>query len=148
VGARIKEELLADFRVNTIVRLPNGVFSPYTPIPTNVMFFDRSGPTESIWFYEHPLPEGRKNYTKTKPLRFEEFTSCLAWWSQREEDEHAWLVSSSEIAAAGFDMDIKNPRKPKGIEDVPPDELTESILGKEQEIAELLSQVQALLPRL
>jgi len=63
VSARIKEELLKEFNLHTIVRLPNGVFAPYTSIPTNILFFDRSGPTREVWYYEQPLPEGRKNYT-------------------------------------------------------------------------------------
>ncbi len=67
VCARIKQELLTKFNLHTIVRLPNGVFAPYTSIPTNLLFFDRSGPTEHIWYYEQPLPEGKKNYTKTAP---------------------------------------------------------------------------------
>ena len=73
VCARIKEELLRDFNIHTIVRLPNGVFAPYTPIPTNLLFFDRSHPTTDIWYYEHPTPDGRKNYSKTHPLQFDEF---------------------------------------------------------------------------
>ena len=73
VCARIKEELLKEFNLHTIVRLPNGVFAPYTGIPTNLLFFDRSGPTREVWYYEQPLPEGRKNYTKTAPIQFEEF---------------------------------------------------------------------------
>ena len=83
VCARIKEELLKEFNLHTIVRLPNGVFAPYTSIPTNLLFFDRSGPTEEVWYYEQPLPEGRKNYTKTQPIQFEEFADCLEWWQQR-----------------------------------------------------------------
>src|SRR6202011_5701891 len=67
VCPRIKEELLKEFNLHTIVRLPNGVFAPYTPIPTNILFFDRSGPTKEVWYYEHSLPSGRKNYTKTLP---------------------------------------------------------------------------------
>jgi type I restriction enzyme M protein len=69
VCARIKEELLKEFNLHTIVRLPNGVFAPYTSIPTNILFFDRSGPTKEVWYYEQPLPEGRKNYTKTQPVQ-------------------------------------------------------------------------------
>jgi type I restriction enzyme M protein len=68
VCARIKEELLKEFHLHTIVRLPNGVFAPYTGIQTNILFFDCSGPTREVWYYEHPLPEGRKNYTKTAPI--------------------------------------------------------------------------------
>src|SRR5712692_1718952 len=90
VCARIKEELVKEFNLHTIVRLPNGVFSPYTGIPTNILFFDRSGPTRDVWYYEHPLPEGRKNYTKTAPIQFEEFTDCLKWWQERDENEQAW----------------------------------------------------------
>ena len=84
VCARIKGDLLKEFNLHTIVRLPNGVFAPYTGIQTNLLFFDRSGPTKEIWYYEHPLPEGRKNYTKTAPMQFEEFTQCIAWWKKRE----------------------------------------------------------------
>ena len=83
ICARIKEELLKEFNLHTIVRLPNGVFAPYTGIPTNLLFFDRSGPTKEVWYYEQPLPEGRKNYTKTAPMQFEEFKDCLAWWNNR-----------------------------------------------------------------
>jgi type I restriction enzyme M protein len=89
VCARIKEELLKEFNLHTIVRLPNGVFAPYTSIPTNILFFDRSGPTREVWYYEQPLPEGRKTYTKTQPMRFEEFGDCIQWWNKRTENEGA-----------------------------------------------------------
>jgi type I restriction enzyme M protein len=89
VCARIKEELLKEFNIHTIVRLPNGVFNPYTPIQTNLMFFDRSGPTREIWYYDHPLPSGRKSYSKTAPLQFEEFEPCIEWWKSRQENERA-----------------------------------------------------------
>ncbi len=94
--ARIKQELLKEFNLHTIVRLPDGVFAPYTPIPTNLWFFDRSGKTEEIWYYKLPLPEGRKTYTKTKPLQYEEFADCLAWWKNREENECAWKYNFRE----------------------------------------------------
>ena len=97
VCARIKEDLLKDFNLHTIVRLPNGVFAPYTSIPTNLLFFDRSGPTKEIWYYEQPLPEGRKNYTKTKPMQFEEFADCLAWWGNRQENDRAWQVKVADV---------------------------------------------------
>ena len=97
VCARIKEELLKEFNLHTIVRLPNGVFAPYTSIPTNLLFFDRSGPTKEIWYYEQPFPEGRKTYTKTQPMRFEDFEACLAWWNKREENDRAWKVKASDV---------------------------------------------------
>ena len=114
----------------SIVRLPNGVFAPYTNIPTNLLFFDRSGPTKEVWYYELPLPEGRKQYTKTKPLQFEEFADCLAWWKDRAEGERAWRVPAEQIAGNGYNLDIKNPNGKKDLVQLPPEELVESIIKK------------------
>lgn len=97
ICARIKEELLKEFNLHTIVRLPNGVFAPYTSISTNLLFFDRSGPTGEIWYYEQPLPEGRKGYSKTVPIQYEEFAGCLQWWNNRVENEQAWRVDFRQI---------------------------------------------------
>ncbi|MGZ8219378.1 N-6 DNA methylase [Methylomagnum sp.] len=97
ISARIKEELLRDFNLYTIVRLPQGVFAPYTDIPANLIFFDRRGPTREIWFYELPLPEGRKKYSKTAPLQYEEFAGYLAWWNQREENAQAWRIDFESL---------------------------------------------------
>ena len=141
VSARIKEELLKDFNLHTIVRLPNGVFAPYTGIPTNLLFFDRSGPTKEVWYYEQPLPEGRKSYTKTKPLQYEEFADCLAWWKDRAEGERAWKVPAGQIAKNGYNLDIKNPNGKKDLEQLPPEELVESILTKEQRITGILAEI-------
>jgi type I restriction enzyme M protein len=145
VCARIKEELLKDFNLHTIIRLPNGVFAPYTGIETNILFFDRSGPTQEIWYYEHPLPEGRKNYTKTQPLQFEEFTPCLQWWGNRTESELAWRVPASEIITANCNLDRKNPCAKEDLAHLPPQQLADSILQKEQQIAELISGIKSLL---
>jgi type I restriction enzyme M protein len=93
VCGRIKQEMLTKFNLHTIVRLPNGVFSPYTSIPTNILFFDRSGPTGDIWYYEHVLPEGKKNYTKSSPLAFEEFADCIEWWKTRTTNDRVWKVN-------------------------------------------------------
>jgi len=109
VCARIKEELLKEFNLHTILRLPGGVFAPYTGIPTNVLFFDRSGPTREVWFYEHPLPLDRKTYTKTAPLTFEEFSPCFEWWKNRIDSPQAWRVTSDSVKASAYYLDIKNP---------------------------------------
>ncbi len=147
VCARIKEELLRDFNLHTIVRLPNGVFAPYTGIPTNILFFDRSGPTREIWYYEQPLPEGKKNYTKTQPIQFEEFATCLEWWSQRQGSDRAWKVPAGDIVGAGCNLDRKNPRGKEDITHLPPEELVESILQKEQRIAEIMGNIKSLLAK-
>jgi type I restriction enzyme M protein len=145
VCARIKEELIREFKLHTILRLPNGVFSPYTGIPTNVLFFDRSGPTKEVWYYEHPLPEGRKNYTKTQPLQFEEFQSCIDWWKKREENDYAWKVSAEEIIANNCNLDRKNPRAKEDITHLPPEQLVVSIIAKEQCITEIMEKIKTAL---
>ena len=141
VCARIKEELLKEFNLHTIVRLPNGVFAPYTGIPTNMLFFDRSGPTQEVWYYEQPLPEGRKNYTKTAPMQFEEFTRLVAWWNKREENDRAWKVPAAELLANGCNLDRKNPRAKEDITHLPPEQLAADILKKEQRIAEIMGNI-------
>jgi type I restriction enzyme M protein len=103
ISAVIKEELLKEFRLHTIVRLPQGVFAPYTDIPANLLFFERGGPTDTIWYYELPLPEGRKKYSKTAPLQFEELALPLAWWSAREEGPQAWKVDFAAKRAAAVE---------------------------------------------
>ena len=86
----VKKRWLEDFNVHTIVRLPNGVFSPYTDIPTNLIFFVRGAPTTSIWYYELPVPEGYKKFTKTKPLRKEHLEPLESWWLNKTANAHAW----------------------------------------------------------
>lgn len=102
ISAVIKEELLKEFRLQTIVRLPQGVFAPYTDIPANLLFFERGGPTDVIWYYELPLPEGRKKYSKTAPLQFEEFAPLIAWWNAREENAQAWRIDFAAKHAAAL----------------------------------------------
>jgi type I restriction enzyme M protein len=145
VCARIKEELLKDFNLHTIVRLPNGVFAPYTSIPTNLLFFDRSGPTKHVWYYEQPLPEGRKQYTKTMPMQFGEFKDCLAWWKKRKKSDRAWKVSAKDILANGCNLDIKNPSGKKNLAHLPPEQLVESILKKEQQIIKIMNEIKLVL---
>jgi type I restriction enzyme M protein len=141
ICARIKEELLKEFNLHTIVRLPNGVFAPYTGIPTNILFFDRSGPTKHVWYYEHPLPEGRKNYTKTQPMQFDEFTPCIEWWGKREETDQAWKVPAKELFEVACNLDRKNPRGKVNFEHLPPEQLADDILKKELRIAELMREI-------
>jgi len=116
VKSRIKEKLLTECNLHTIVRLPNGVFAPYTGIKTNLLFFEKGESTKEIWYYEHTYPEGYKSYSKTKPIRIEEFAPEKAWWTDRTETDHAWRVPVEQVIANGFNLDIKNPN-------VVPDEL-------------------------
>ncbi len=109
IKTRIKEKLLKECNLHTIVRLPNGVFNPYTSIKTNLLFFTKGEPTTEVWYYEHPYPPGYKSYSKTKPIRFEEFQPEQDWWDNREESELAWRVPVKDIMANGYNLDIKNP---------------------------------------
>jgi type I restriction enzyme M protein len=109
VKTAIKEKLLEEFNLHTIVRMPNGVFSPYTGINTNLLFFEKGKPTEEIWYFEHPYPEGYKNYSKTKPIRYEEFELEKQWWNDRIENEYAWKIGIEEIKKRNYNLDLKNP---------------------------------------
>ena len=116
VKTRIKEALLKDCNLHTIVRLPKSVFAPYTSISTNLLFFTKGKPTKEIWYYEHPLPKGTKAYNKTKPISFKEFKTIQDWWGSekdgfqaRVETEQSWKVSIEEITSCNFNLDIKNP---------------------------------------
>ena len=111
VKTRIKEELLEKCNLHTIVRLPNGVFNPYTGIKTNVLFFEKGTPTKDIWYFEHPYPEGVKSYNKSKPIHIKEFDLEKAWWTKREENQYAWKVSAEEIKARNYNLDVKNPHQ-------------------------------------
>jgi len=154
VCARIKHQLLTDFNLHTIVRLPNGVFAPYTSIPTNLLFFDRGGPTKTIWYYELPLPEGRKNYTKTKPIQFEEFADCLKWFKlkKRKETDQAWKVAAKGLieldesgSVVSVNLDVKNPSSAQALEHLPPEQLVEDILAKEHRIIEIMEEIKGVL---
>jgi type I restriction enzyme M protein len=147
VCARIKEELLKEFNLHTIVRLPNGVFAPYTTIPTNILFFDRSGRTREVWYYDQPLPEGRKNYTKTAPIQLGEFAGVIAWWNKRGETERAWKVPAAELLANGCNLDRKNPCAKEDTAHLPPEQLAAEILKKEQRIAEIMGNIDSLLAK-
>ncbi|ABA22879.1 Putative RNA methylase [Trichormus variabilis ATCC 29413] len=133
VKTRIKEKLLQDCNLHTIVRLPNGVFNPYTGIKTNLLFFTKGEPTETIWYYEHPYPAGYKSYSKTKPICFEEFAPEQEWWDNREENEFAWQVSIADLKANNYNLDIKNPHKV----DVEHADLDEMLAAHQKLMAEL-----------
>jgi type I restriction enzyme M protein len=114
IKTRLKEHLMEECNLHTIVRLPNSVFRPYASIGTNLLFFEKGTPTKDIWFYEHRVPEGQKAYSMTKPIRLEHLQACMDWWGGkdrkgREEGPQAWRVSAEDIKARNYNLDIKNP---------------------------------------
>lgn len=151
IKTRIKEKLLEDCNLHTIVRLPNSVFAPYTGIKTNLLFFTKGAPTQHIWFYEHQLPSGVKAYNKTRPMKVEEFAPLEQWWGQekdgfktRAENEQAWKVSLDDIKARNYNLDCKNPHV--GEQEIhDPEMLLAQYQAMQQDISALREQLKGIL---
>lgn len=150
---RLKQSLLEECDLHTIVRLPNGVFNPYTGIKTNLLFFTKGKPTEYVWFYEHPYPRGVTSYNKTRPMRFEEFENEIAWWGNendafkaRVQTEQAWKVSATDIIARNCNLDIKNPHVGKQISHDPED-LLRQFHKQQAAIADLRNELKDILQK-
>ncbi len=137
VKTRIKQELLEKFNLHTIVRLPAGVFSPYTEIKTNLIFLNKGEPTKFIWYYELPYPDGYRSYSKTKPIQKEEFKNLKEWWKNRETNQYAWRIEVKEIQSQNYNLDIKNPKTNEDLKE-------ESIETHLQKISELVNSTNKL----
>ena len=140
VKTRIKEELLTRCNLHTIVRLPNGVFNPYTGIKTNLLFFEKGTPTKDIWYFEHPYPKGVKSYNKGKPINIKEFELEKAWWNKREENNNAWKVGIDEIKKRNYNLDIKNPYR-EADDLASPTELLEKYRATENKIHTIQDEI-------
>jgi len=147
VAARIKKQLLDDFNLHTIVKLPAGVFAPYTDIPINLIFFEHGKSTEEIWYYELFMPDDRKRYSKTKPLQYEELDQLKKWWNKRTENDNAWKVELNQIVKNAengnliVNLDSKNPNKKNELEYINPDSLISEIKEKEFLINNLINEL-------
>lgn len=147
----IKEKLMKDCNLHTIIRLPKTVFAPYTTISTNILFFTKGKETENVWFYEHQLPKGVKAYNKTKPIQLKEFDPIKAWWgneadgfASRIENEQAWKVSLEDIIARNYNLDLKNPHQAEEeIKD--PEELLTQYADLQAEISKIRNQLKIIL---
>ena len=139
---RIKEHLLEECNLHTIIRLPGSVFAPYTSIATNLLFFTKGEPTKEVWYYEHRLPGGVKAYNKTKPIRVEEFDSIKEWWDNRTESEVAWKVSIDEIKKRNYNLDIKNPNIVE-VDELSPQEVLADYRAKQAEVKNILDKIKA-----
>lgn len=144
VKTRLKEHLLEECNLHTIVRLPNSVFKPYASIGTNLLFFTKGEPTTEIWYYEHRVPESQKAYSMTKPIRIEHFAECVKWWDHRVENEVAWKVSIEDIKSRGYNLDIKNPHT-VAADHGDPEELLKELEAAEQEAAMLRDRLKSIL---
>ncbi len=151
IKSRIKEKLLTECDLHTVVRLPNGVFNPYTGIKTNLLFFTKGRPTREVWFYEHQYPAGVKNYSKTRPMRVEEFAVEEAWWgseadgfASRVENEFAWKVSVADLQARNWNLDCKNPHVREQVSH-DPEALLARYAQQQSQIAQLREQLKTAL---
>lgn len=143
VKTRLKEELLTKCNLHTIVRLPNGVFNPYTGIKTNLLFFEKGSPTKDIWYFEHPYPEGVKSYNKGKPIHIKEFDLEKAWWTDRDNEKYsryAWKVSVKETIEPNFNLDVKNPHQEADLL-ASPEELLAQYNSTEKKIRSLQDEI-------
>ncbi|WP_086246462.1 HsdM family class I SAM-dependent methyltransferase [Campylobacter vicugnae] len=108
----LKKKLLTDFNLHTVVRMPQSVFSPYTSITTNILFFNNEEPTGKTWFYRVDMPEGIKHFSKTKPMKLSNFDDCVAWWDNRTEiidadgNPKAKCFTSQELIEGGYNLDL------------------------------------------
>lgn len=149
IKTRLKEALMTECNLHTIVRLPNSVFRPYASIGTNLLFFEKGRPTTETWFWEHRVPDGQKAYSMTKPIRLEHLDDCAAWWggaarAGRVENERAWRVGFDEVKARGFNLDFKNPHAVEVAMD-DPETLLDALNDAEAEVTALRSQLKAIL---
>ena len=130
----IKKKLLSEFNLHTIIRMPHSVFAPYTSITTNIFFFDRTGPTAETWFYRLDMPEGYKNFSKTKPMEIKHFAPAMDWWNNREEItvdgfDKAKKYTAEEIAEKNYNIDLCGyPHEEEEI--LPPKELIQQYQAK------------------
>lgn len=107
----LKERLLNECNLHTIIKLPPGVFAPYTSITTNILFFDKTGATEKVDYYEIPLPEGYKSFSKTKPFKSSHLDEVREWWNKREENENSYSIEIEAIKNNNYNLDFRNPNK-------------------------------------
>jgi type I restriction enzyme M protein len=149
VKTRLKEHLMEECNLHTIVRVPNSVFKPYASIGTNLLFFEKGEPTKDVWFYEHCIPDGQKAYSMTKPIRLEHFAPCVKWWGGakrkgRKASEVAWKVSLDEVKERGYNLDFKNPHVEEE-DHGDPEELLAKLDESEKQVATLRAQLKAML---
>ena len=139
IKSRIREKLLTDTNLHTIVRLPQSTFFPAT-VSTNLLFFEKGSPTKEIWYYEHKLPEGQKSYSKTKPIQIGEFAPLMEWWNNRQENDQAWMVKIEELN--DWDLDIKNPHSEVAQrEHLSSTEILEKLLDSQNQIIDTIQDL-------
>ena len=138
----LKERLLNECNLHTIVKLPAGVFAPYTSITTNILFFDKTEATKEIWYYDVPLPEGYRSFSKTKPFKSIHLDGVRKWWNNRDkEDLNSYKVSIDEVRSKEYNLDFKNPNKLVEEKEYSLDELLTTMDVKSKNIVSLVDKI-------
>ena len=154
--ADVKRDLLEQFSLHTIVSLPPGTFAPYSDVKTALLFFERPGPTKEIWYYELPLPEGLKKFSKGSPIKDEHFDEARRLWHawdayrrgkgpRPEDTKQSWIVSVEEVKAKGYDLTARNPNRPEGEKLPSPVEVVTELMEKEREILSIVEELDEML---
>lgn len=146
VKAKIKEKLLTECNVHTIVRLPQGVFNPYAGVNTNLVFFTKGEPTKEVWYYQMPLPENLRQYTKGTPIQHSEFEPIKKWWggsdrAARKASPRAWKITLADIKSRNWNLDFKNPNGRVDATHKSPEELLREIGEKEKKIGDTFAEI-------
>jgi type I restriction enzyme M protein len=141
VKQRVRQRLLEECNLHTIIRLPNSVFKPYATVATNLLFFDKGKPTKDVWYYEHRMPDDYKSYSMTKPIKVKEFEPIKKWWKDRKESDVCWKVSIDTIIGRGYDLDIKNPTRIEEEQEYSSSELMEMLHASFEKSNDLLNQL-------
>ncbi len=141
VKERVRQKLLEDCNLHTIVRLPDSVFKPYASGATNILFFTKGKGTNNIWYWEHRLPENYKAYSKTKPIQLSEFYGFKQWWNNRTESDQSWQVDISAVKKNGWNLDIKNPHRAEELKERTSSELLDELHLSFAKGDELLNQL-------
>ena len=153
IAGKIKEKLLKEFNLHTVIRLPSTVFEPYTTIATNILFFEKGKPTKDIWFYQMNVAERLRGatraknpkYTKSNPIAYEDFEDVLKWIKNKKPNENAWKISVKEIK--DFNLDITNPNYVEKTFDLVPHELIDRLIVDEEKTMKLLKEVKELIKK-
>lgn len=141
----LKKKLMSEFNLHTVIRLPHSIFAPYTSIRTNVIFFDAGSPTNETWFYRLDMPEGYKNFSKTKPMQLSHFAPLMEWWDNREEInidgfDKAKKYTIEELASLDYTLDLCGfPQEETII--LSPDELLNDYYDKRQRLNDQIDTV-------
>ena len=142
IASKIKEKLLTECNVHTVIKLPRNTFAPYTNIPANILIFEKTGPTKDIWFYQMNTRKGLKTYSKTDPLTFEDFSDVLDWYQNKNKNKNSWNVKMDDIT--DYNLDVPNPYKEKEKVLESPEKILNNIIQTNKKFTDIILKMKQL----